>query len=350
MSIRGRRIAAVTFLLGLLVLLGGWLVVWQPFAGSSDGKPVTVVIERGSGVNAVGTQLERQGVIDSAALFALHARIAGETDRIHAGTLTLRQGMSYAEALEALTADRPPTPVRTVTIPEGPSRQQVARLAAREGIRGDYLKASRSSPTLAAERFGAPANSSLEGFLFPSTYELRLPPTAEALVSAQVAAFRRNLARVDLSRARAKNLTVFDVVTIASMVERETADPDERRLIAAVIWNRLHQRMPLGIDATTRYEFDNWTKPLLQSQLESPSGWNTRTHIGLPPGPIGNPGLASLQAAANPADSKALFYVVKPWACGKHSFSTTQAQFDADVAAYNRARTSNGGRAPTRCP
>lgn len=350
MSRPARQGIALVSVIGFLVLIAGWLLVWQPFAGSSNGAAVQVRIAPGSSLSTVGVTLERAGVIDDATLFGIHARIAGGAERIRAGSIPLRRNMSYAEALEALTKPQRSAPVRTITIPEGPSRRQVARLVRREGIEGDYMAASLSSTDLSVVSLGGPRGATLEGFLFPSTYELKLPATADALVAAQVKAFKRNFALVDMKRAKTKNLTPFDVVTVASMIERETADPAERRLISAVIWNRLHRRMPLGIDATTRFEFDNWTEPLRQSQLESASGYNTRTHSGLPPGPVGNPGLASLQAAADPASSGALFYVVKPWACGKHAFSQTQAQFEADVAAYNRARDSNGGRAPTRCP
>jgi uncharacterized YceG family protein len=162
-------------------------------------------------------------------------------------------------------------------------------------------------------------------------------------------AFKGEFQKVDMSRARSKNLTPYDVISIASMVERETASANERPLVAAVIWNRLKASIPLGIDATTRYQFHNWSSPLLASQLASNSPWNTRIHTGLPPGPIGNPGLASLQAAANPANSDALFYVVKPWTCGEHTFTRTESEFNAAVAAYNSARAANGGKAPTKC-
>jgi uncharacterized YceG family protein len=133
------------------------------------------------------------------------------------------------------------------------------------------------------------------------------------------------------------------------MVEREAQVPRERALIASVIYNRLKEGMPLGIDATIRYATGNWTRPLRVSELHIRSGYNTRTHQGLPPGPIGNPGLASLKAAAHPARTKYLFYVVKPGKCGEHAFSSTDAQFQRDVAKYNAARAKKGGKSPTTC-
>ncbi|MEA2252872.1 MAG: hypothetical protein QOG70_3114, partial [Solirubrobacteraceae bacterium] len=211
--------------------------------------------------------------------------------------------------------------------------------------------ASARSTALRPASYGAPPGTrSLEGFLFPDTYELRRSDaTATQLVADQLATFKRQFAKVDLSQARKRNLSGYDVLTIASMIEREALVPKDRRLIAAVIYNRLRQGMALGIDATLRYRLGNWTRPLRVSELNSGSAYNTRKHKGLPPTPIGNPGLASIQAAANPASVGFLFYVVKPCGNGAHAFSSTDAQFQRDVAAYNRARAKRGGKDPSRC-
>ena len=133
------------------------------------------------------------------------------------------------------------------------------------------------------------------------------------------------------------------------MIEREAQLDRERPLIAAVIYNRLKLGMPLGIDATIRYVENNWSRPLLQSELDRDTPYNTRLHTGLPPTPIGNPGLASLKAAAHPAKVDHLFYVVKPGTCGAHAFSSTDVQRQRDVARYEAAREANGGRSPDTC-
>src|SRR3712207_1769797 len=148
-----------------------------------------------------------------------------------------------------------------------------------------------------------------------------------------------------LFRSR-RNLTPYDVVIIASMVEREAQLDRERPLIAAVIHNRLREGIPLGIDATIRYVTRNWSRPLRRSELGVDSPYNTRTNPGLPPGPIGSPGLASIRAAARPANVDYLFYVVKPGGNGAHAFSSTEADFRRDVARYNAARERAGGRSP----
>jgi uncharacterized YceG family protein len=260
----------------------------------------------------------------------------------------MQEGMSFGGALDVLTG-RARVKGEYVTVPEGLAREEIAPVVAKAGVRGSYMQASARSPKLVPKQWGAPSGSSLEGFLYPDTYELARPATAQSLVERQLEEFKQRFATVDMRHAKSKNLTPFDVLTIAAMVERETAVAKERPLVAAVIWNRLKGHIPLGIDATTRYQFHNWTSPLLASQLASSSPWNTRIHQGLPPGPIGNPGIASIRAAANPANVGYLFYVVKPWACGEHTFTTTQAQFDKAVNAYNSARNANGGQAPTKC-
>jgi uncharacterized YceG family protein len=153
-------------------------------------------------------------------------------------------------------------------------------------------------------------------------------------VAKQLAAFAQNIRRVNMRYARSKHLTRYDVLIIASMVEREAQLPRERPLIAAVIYNRLRRGMPIGIDATIRYYTNNWQRPILQSELDKVEPYNTRKLTGLPPTPIGNPGLASLRAAAHPARVNYLFYVRKPGNSGAHAFSSTDAQFERDVQRY----------------
>jgi UPF0755 protein len=232
-----------------------------------------------------------------------------------------------------------------VTIPEGRSRRETAPLVDQAGVTGDYLTATGHAPP---PSLGAPRGTpTLEGFLFPSTYSLpKGHATARELVAQQLAAFRKNFAKVNMSYAKRKNLSRYDVLTIASMIEREAQLPRERRLISAVIYNRLRDDIPLSIDATIRYAVHNWSSPLKVSELNVNSPYNLRKHTGLPPGPIGSPGLASIQAAANPAHVPYLYYVVKPGGHGAHAFSSTDAQFQRDVRRYNVARARNGGRSP----
>ena len=152
-----------------------------------------------------------------------------------------------------------------------------------------------------------------------------------------------------MSYAKSKNLTVFDVVTIASMVQAESGVSQQDKLVAAVIYNRLHEGMPLGIDATIRFATGNYESPLTESELATDSPYNTRTNAGLPPGPINSPGLAAIEAAAHPAKADYLFYVTKPGGCNELAFSKTEAEFEAAAAHYNQAREEAGGNSPTSC-
>jgi UPF0755 protein len=175
----------------------------------------------------------------------------------------------------------------------------------------------------------------VEGFLFPSTYDFTAQTTSTQLVAAQLAAFRQNWSQIDLRYARGKNLTPYDVLIIASLVEKEALAPDERPKIARVIYNRLHAHMNLGIDATTRYGLNvPPTQSLTESELSSSNPYNTRNPniVGLPPTPIANPGLASTQAAAHPAPGDWLYFVRKPDRV--HHFFTNNYN---DFVNYERA-------------
>jgi peptidoglycan lytic transglycosylase G len=346
MRARGLRRLAVTAA-GLAVLAFLW-ALFEPFAGD-DGDPVRVTIPRQAGVSEIGDILDQQGVVPSSTLFGLRARLAGDSIDLKPGVYTLRKDMSYGDVLDRLVSG-PGSNVIQLTIPEGLSRREIAPLAGRAGVRGDYVAASARGAQLPYREYGLHGPpSTLEGFLFPATYELRRGTGVLVLVDKQLTAFGQNFAGVDESYAKRKNLTPYDVITIASMVERETRVGRERPLVAAVIYNRLHARQPLGIDATIRYATANWTRPLTGSELAVDSPYNTRTRAGLPPTPIGNPGLASIEAAAHPARVGYMYYVVKPGTCGEHAFSKTFAQFEQDRRRYNTARDAAGGRSPTKC-
>jgi uncharacterized YceG family protein len=216
----------------------------------------------------------------------------------------------------------PPKPFRVI-FPEGFTRKQmaqrvsvVAQIARRKRHKAvalnsaAYLRISRQGRIPC---FAPKVQKNLEGFLFPATYDFLAATTSRQLVVDQVQAFCTHWRSVDLSYSKSKNLTSYDVLIIASMVEKETLAPAERPLVAAVIYNRLHARMPLGIDATLRYGLDiPPTKSILQSQLDSNSPYNSRKVPGLPPTPIANPGLASIRAAAHPAKVDYLYFVRKP--------------------------------------
>jgi UPF0755 protein len=245
-----------------------------------------------------------------------------------------------------------PAVVRVV-IPEGQNRLQIARIAAADGLVGSYRAASRHSSLLSPSHYGAPAGTRhLEGFLFPATYDLNAGAPVSRLVREQLVAFKENFGPKAIARARALHVTPYQLLTIASMVEREAKVQGDRAKIAAVVYNRLKVGMPLGVDATIYYALEiakgltTYTGELSEAQLHLNSPYNTRTHTGLPPTPISNPGLASIDAAANPAHVPYRYYVLAADGCGEHRFSTTATQFEADAAAYQAAVKKHGGSPP----
>jgi uncharacterized YceG family protein len=249
-------------------------------------------------------------------------------------SLLLRTVTQQSPSGPVTTVIAVPKPLRIV-FPEGFTRRQMAaraqavnRIAERQRhvrahlSRAGYLAATRVPHVPVCFKGKV---KTLEGFLFPATYEFFRGTTSAQLVHDQLGAFCDHWGQLDLRYARKKNLTQYDVLIIASMVEKEAVVPAERPLVSAVIYNRLHAGMPLGIDATLRYGLDiPPTKAILQSQLESDSPYNTRKHRGLPPTPIANPGLASMQAAARPAKVKYLYFVRKP--DKRHHFFTASYQ------------------------
>jgi UPF0755 protein len=345
---RGRGRLALLAFGGLAVAVVVWLGVslFQPFKGDGEAS-VRVMIPQGAGVGKIADILAEKDVISSAFFFEARATVSGRRGDLKPGVFELKKGMSHAAAMDVI-AQGPPPDIVKVVIPEGRSRTEVKRIVG-GGLKGDYLAAARRSSALNPRSYGAKRARNLEGFLFPATYELKRGKPVGALVDQQLVAFRRNFRGVSMRYAKRKNLTPYDILTIASMIDREAAVARERPLIASVIYNRLRDGIPLGIDATIRFATNNWTKPLTESQLATSSPYNTRARRGLPPGPIGSPGLASIRAAARPANTKFLYYVVKPGTCGRHQFSRTDAEFQSDVQRYNRARGRRGGKSPTNC-
>jgi UPF0755 protein len=246
----------------------------------------------------------------------------------------------------------PPPPVAvkppslTIIFPEGFTRREMAdRIKAVNEIARNrrnispqlkaqaYLKATAASRI--PGRFAEDGQRRpLEGFLFPASYEFEPETTSRQLINRQLEAFERNWGKVDLAYAKSRNLTPYDVLIIASLIEKEVSEPEERALVSAVIYNRLRLGMKLGIDATIRYGLGvPATESLRESHLESLNPYNTREHAGLPPTPIANPGLASMQAAAHPAPVNYLFFVRKPDK-RHHFFTDDEDEFNRYLAQH----------------
>jgi UPF0755 protein len=343
----GRHPFRIFAAIAALFVLWFLFALFQPFRGDGSGR-VEVRIPKGASVSEVGDLLGEKGVIDSSTLFQVRVTLAGKRSELYPGPYTLAEGMSYGAAIDALS--QPPVKrTITVTIPEGYSRAQAAQLVEEIGLKGDYTEETVRSPYLNPSKYGGVDAKNLEGFLFPDTFEMKPGAPAADLVQLQLQDFKQRIKGVDMGYARSKNLTTYDVLIIASLIEDEAGIPSQRKKVAAVVYNRLREGIPLGIDATIRFATGNYTQPLTESELAVDSPYNTRTNSGLPPGPINSPGLDAMEAAAHPAKSDYLYYVNAPGTCGKLAFSRTYAEFEADVARYEAAREAAGGKEPDGC-
>jgi UPF0755 protein len=279
-------------------------------------------------------------------VFRARLKLNGDGSGFRAGTYTMKTGSSYDSIVATLEKGPAAAPTFDLTIPEGQRLEETAAFidarratAQREGDKvlpaftgAEYLKAVQALPFPAGLEVPK-GTRTREGLQFPATYELRHAASAADFVAKQREAFEQNLAEIDMTKAKAANLTPYDIVIIASLIEREARLPKERPLVSAVMWNRLKIGEPLGIDASNQYaayepgaeEF--WVRELLQSQLDEEGPYNLRKVQGLPPTPIAAPSRASLDAAAAPANVDYRYYVANPNGSGEHFFTESYDEF-----------------------
>jgi UPF0755 protein len=297
-----------------------------------ERRPVTVEIPEGASGSRIVEELQSKGVVRCGTVSEWLLRRSGLSEEIRAGTYQLTTNMDPDAAFLAITKAPPPVPTVDVTIPEGYRLTQIAhQMQTDVGIPAErFLEAADGDWSLPPY---LPKGSSLEGFLFPNTYEFaRRGTTADDVIERLLDEFRTEASGLPWSRAEdATGLSAYELVTVASMVEKEAGVDRDRRLIAAVIYNRLREGMTLGIDATIQYIDPDPSDGLTASDFEIDSPYNTRIYAGLPPTPIASPGLASLKAALDPADVDYRYYVLCG-ADGHHRFSTTYDQFLVDKA------------------
>jgi UPF0755 protein len=340
---RRRRDRLVGYLLLAVVMLivgGVYGYIDSLFSDGEVGGEVTVVVEEGSSLRAISETLAEQGVVKHARAFEIRAETDGYATRFMPGTYEFRVNEPYDILVATLLKGVKPRTV-SVSIPEGSTLRQAADIVSGELARvsrQDYIAVARDDPP-PFKLEGYKKGKTLEGMLFPATYEV-LPKeaSAESFVKTQLETFDAYFAKVDMTRAKAANLTEYDVVIIASIIDREIRLAKERRLAAAVIWNRLREDMRLQMCSTVQYALGK-NKPVLSFEdLEIDSPYNTYKHDGLPPAPISNPSLAAMQAAADPADVDYLYFVAREDGSGGHYFSSTYEEFEADTAkaAANR--------------
>ncbi|MFH0917445.1 MAG: endolytic transglycosylase MltG [bacterium] len=296
---------------------------------AAQGPSVSVVINPGMTATQVGMLLQEQGVIESAAAFVDLVKSRGTEGTLRPGIYQFTLGQELLQVVDKLEQGQGSASFK-LTIPEGLAADQVATLLTEEGtINGaSYVELSGQPTKFVAPKVGGavPKVGTLEGLLFPSTYYLLKGDGATELIGAQLAAFEAKTASLPWDKATALGLTPYEIVIVASLIEKEASIADERAQVAAVIYNRLKEDMSLGIDATVRYAVDKWTGALTTEDLQVDSPYNTRVVKGLPPTPIANPGLATLRAALEPADVDYLYYVLSD-TDGHHFFTASYDEF-----------------------
>jgi UPF0755 protein len=325
---------AFTFLFLLTVVVAGWVwaSLYLPYQ-KFPSQGVFVDIPHGASRRTVARLLANQGVVRSRWVFeALSRRRSRST--LQAGEYFFDHPVTSREVFDAIANGR--VYVRELTIPEGFSMFDIADLVQREDFtsRENFLAAARNPAMIRDLVPGAP---SLEGFLFPATYEFPRHPTGEQMVTAMVAHFRKEWSEISAQQPNLSGLRVEQVVTLASLVERETPKAEERPLVAGVFVNRLHRRVPLQCDPTVVYALElagNYNGRLDARNLPFDSPYNTYRHIGLPPGPIANPSGASLRAALAPPETDYLYFVANTE--GGHFFGRTLAEHNHNVALYRQ--------------
>jgi len=324
----------------MLALASVW-VWWQSTPPSTTGRPVVVHIPTGTGAAGTATRLEKAGVIRNATVFLWYARLRGDAGRFRAGDYRLAPSLTADEIIARLRRGGMDSEDRAITVPEGWTLKQIAAALEEKGIvrsGADFLSLVKRKYTGLKAPFPLP-EVGLEGYLFPDTY--RFMPDSRPEKVAQAMLDRFTTAFYDKRRSEIDHSghSLHEIVTIASLIEREAEVPQDRARIAGVIENRLNRNMRLDIDATVLYALGHHKERVLYKDLEVASPYNTYRHKGLPPGPIASPGLPSLDAALNPDKHDFLYYVASP--DGSHIFTRTEAEHNVQVAKMRALRRTN---------
>ncbi len=341
-SRKKKGLGAASFLVGFLILIAlAAVVAWQLWVPAGQESEVYVEISPGSSSPVIAAQLEHAGIIRSRYGFDL-VRL-WKRGRLKAGEYRFDQPATVLEVYARIA--RGDVFTIPVTIPEGATRFDIADRIARAGLTGaskeDFLMATEKETSLIADL--DPRAHSLEGYLFPDTYRFQRKATAPQMAAAMVHRFRSVTAQLGLDPG-----ATHSVVTLASLIERETSVNSERSLIASVLTNRLAKNMPLMTDSAVIYGLQmqgRWRGTIYASDLAFDTPYNTYRHAGLPPGPVANPGLPSLRAALNPAHTAYLYFVAAgadPH--GRSRFAETLEDHNRNVASYRQAIKQAGGR------
>lgn len=322
----------VLILLGVVV--GVVFLVWTALGGGEE-EPVTITVEEGDTLSNVADKLDDAGVIGSSTLFKLQARVRGGATQLKPGQYEIVRGESGEKILATLSSEEEDVSTFPITLPEGLTLAQVARTVESEGgiPAAEFEEAARRTDYGYAF-LEDPAVKSTEGFLFPKSYDFEKGTGAEGMVDRFLEQYLIETEGLDFRAAEERfNLTEYQLVTVASLVEKESANAEERPKIASVIYNRIRAGMPLQIDATVQYALGEPKENLSLADLKVESPYNTYSNPGLPPGPIASPSKESLVAALEPVETNFLYYVLE--ADGQQHFFTND--YDEFLAAKSEA-------------
>jgi UPF0755 protein len=332
-SVRRSVSVALAGVAGSLVLaaaVAASLAAWTVYLDRAfPAQPTTVIVPAGTTAGETARLLQSAGIIRSALAFEGIARLRHVQAEVKAGQFRFAEHRTLDEVLGQMVGGGAQV-AGWVTFPEGYTAREMAETLATHGL-GDQRALTRTFLGTSIV-VGGVRTASLEGFLFPSTYLVPFGAAPAQIARQLTDEFRVQLPHDAVTRARRLGVRVIDVVSVASLIEREAKADDERRLMAGVYYNRLRRRMPLEVDATIEYTFPRHKSEITRADLASDSPYNTYKHLGLPPTPIANPGRASLLAAFNPQPSQYLYYVYR--GNGHHAFAQTLSEHNANVARY----------------
>jgi UPF0755 protein len=318
----------------LLLLLSTFLWVYQGLEPvDQEGRNQIFVVEEGATLNRVAADLEAAHLIRSSTLFRLASRFMENDHLIKTGEYRLSSAMPPLKILDNLQKGRIIT--YAITIPEGFNLYQIAELFAQKGMADKEAFIERATDKSSVQRFGL-VGDTLEGYLYPDTYRFRRNEKVERIIAVMVKRFRDVVAPLE-EQIEDSNMTLEQVIILASMVEKETGHPEERPMIARVFLNRLAKKMRLESDPTVIYGMDNFNGNLTKRDLRTKTPYNTYVIPGLPPGPIANPGLAAIDAVLNPVKSDDYYFVSKN--NGTHYFSETLPEHNRAVRRFQKKRT-----------
>lgn len=337
MKSKKAKILLALVVLVILVLVVGlfYLQGLDEAKDPSDTELRTVEIVAGSSTTDIGDTLEAAGIIEDSGRFRLFSKIKGYDGKYMAGTYPLSPAMTPSEIAAILMSGI--TPGVDFTIQEGLNTKEIAEKLDQQGICSaeDFLNEAENGTFDYAFLDGDVTGIyRLEGFLFPDTYSLPVDADAHTIISIFLDNFDAKFTPEMRQQAKDRGMTISEVVTVASLVEKEAKKDEERPIVASVIYNRMEQGMKLELCSTIQFLLGEAKEELTYDDLAIESPYNTYTEVGLPPGPIGNPGLSSLQAAVEPADTEYLYFVVSEKLDGSHNFSKDYAKFEQDKEAY----------------